>query len=386
MGYITHSVSVNLAPLLFACLKRTYDLSLGYLAAFTLVTFVVQIIMDISAAAFMEKVSFRALAVISQLLSGMGLMLLGVLPIVMRPEVGLLIAAVIYSSGGGLSEVLLSPLVEALPHETGSSSLSILHSFYSWGHVAVILITTGVLGILGDALWFLVPILWSLIPFWCARRFATVPMPEMTCHEEGLGMGQLFKCKAFALLLLMMFCSGSAEQIMAQWSSYYAEVGLGVPKVTGDLVGPCIFALMMALGRTLYGNSGGKLRIKTTLTLSAIVTFICFVAAVFVRLPLGSLISLGLSGMGISLMWPGILSLAREQYRGGGASMFAVLAFGGDVGCSVGPFLTGIVSERMENTDTALRCGILTGAIFPMIMLVGVVMISIAAKRKKQAQ
>ncbi len=375
LGYVTHAVAVNLAPLLFACFQRTYEVSLGFLAILTFVTFIVQIIVDLSAVSFMEKVSFRTLATLSQITIAIGLVLMGTLPQKIMPEAALLTASFFYSFGSGLAEVVLSPLVEAIPEEEGvGSSLSVLHSFYSWGHVLVIVITTVMLRFTGDELWFVVPVAWSLIPLFNAKRFCTVPMPEMICHDEESSVRGLFRCKAFVLFFVLMLCSGAAEQVMAQWSSYYAEVGLGVSKVLGDLLGPCIFALMMALGRTFYGVLGSRINLKRTLTSCALLTVVCYFVASLVKVPLVSLLACGLSGVGVSLMWPGILSLATDKYTGGGASMFALLAFGGDIGCSIGPFVTGCVSEAVDNPDFSIRAGILAGAVFPVVLTVGVVL------------
>ncbi len=377
-GYVTHAVSVNLAPLLFATFQRLYGVSLGYLAVFTFVTFLVQIIMDISAASYMERVSYRALAVVSQLLTGMGLLMMGTLPLCMDSEAALMLSAVVYSSGGGLSEVMLSPLVEAMPKEKGRSSLGLLHSFYSLGHMAVILVTTVLLRLLPDEGWFAVPLLWSVMPLWCAREFCRVPMPPMTCHSEGNGVGSLLYSRSFLLLAVLMFCSGAGEQIMAQWSSFYAEVGLGVSKLVGDLLGPLIFALMMAVGRSLYGLMTQRIPICRMLVMCAAVSLFGYLAASLVRAPLVSLAACGLTGLGISLMWPGILSLSKGRYPGGGASMFALLAFGGDIGCSVGPFVCGLVSDAVDGR-WSLRAGMLSGALFPLILIVGVIIL----KKKK---
>lgn len=375
LGYVTHAVAVNLAPLLFACFQRTYEVSLGFLAILTFVTFIVQIAVDLSAVSFMEKVSFRALATVSQFTIAAGLVLMGLLPKAIMAEAALLIAAFFYSFGSGLAEVVLSPLVDALPDEENGSSLALLHSFYSWGHVLVIVVTTILLRFTGDELWFVVPVLWAAVPLYTAKCFCRVPMPRMVCHDEKSSIKSLFKCKAFVLFFVLMLCSGAAEQVMAQWSSFYAEVGLGVPKVAGDLLGPCIFALMMALERTFYGALGERVDLKKTLAACAVLTVACYFAASLVSVPFVSLLACGLSGVGVSIMWPGILSIATRKYPGGGASMFALLAFGGDVGCSIGPFLTGCVSEAVNNPDFSIRAGILAGAVFPIIMTFGVTLL-----------
>lgn len=381
LGYVTHAVAVNLAPLLFACFQRTYEVKLGFLAFLTLITFTVQILVDLSAVKFIEKVSFRTLAVTSQYLCAIGLVLLGILPDMIMPEVAFLIASAFYSVGSGMAEVVLSPLIEAIPEEKGKgSSLSLLHSFYSWGHVLVIVVTTLLLKLMGDDLWFLIPVIWSSIPLSCAVKFSRVPIPDMICHEEGKGVGGLFKCKLFILFFVLMISSGASEQIMAQWSSYYAEIALGVPKIAGDLIGPLIFAITMALGRTFYGVFGSKLELRKALTAFSALTAICFIIAALAPVPIVCLLAMGISGVGISLLWPGVLSLSKDKYSGGGASMFAFLAFSGDIGCSLGPFMCGGVSELIESSNS-LRIGILSGVVFPIIMIIGLN----AIKKRKEA-
>lgn len=380
LGYVTHAVAVNLAPLLFACFQRTYEVKLGFLAFLTFITFAIQIFVDLSAVKFIEKVSFRALAVTSQYMCAVGLILLGILPDMIMAEAAFVIAAVFYSVGSGMAEVVLSPLIEAIPEKEGKgSSLSLLHSFYSWGHVSVIVLTTLLLQLTGDELWFVIPVLWSAVPLSCAVKFSRVSIPEMMCHEEGKSIKGLFRCKLFVLLFILMISSGAAEQIMAQWSSYYAEVALKVSKIVGDLVGPLIFALTMAIGRTFYGIFGSKLELKRSLVFFASLTAVCFAIASLCKISTVSLLAMGLSGVGISLLWPGILSLSQNAYKGGGASMFAFLAFGGDIGCSLGPFMCGTVSDLI-NSSNSLRIGILSGIVFPVVMIIGLILI---IKRKE---
>ena len=397
-GYITQAIVVNLAPLLFVIFQNTFSVSLAFLAFLTLITFLIQIAIDLWAVKYVERISFRKLAVSSQLFSALGLVLLSFLPLIINAEVGLCISALVYSSGSALSEVVLSPLVESLPDEDeGGSSMALLHSFYSWGHTLVIVLTTVVLKIVGDELWFILPLLWALIPIYNGIRFMKVPMVSMLHHDENTGMRSLVKYKAFALAIILMICSGAAEQVMAQWASYYAEVGLGVSKVMGDLFGPCIFALMMAAGRTAYGLFGDRMNLGTALTGCATLTVVCYIVAVFFPSPIVSLLACGLTGLGVSLMWPGMLSLCADKYSGCGASMFAMLAVGGDIGCSVGPFLSGTVSDIIEHSSGvgrfaalfsidvqqfSIKAGILSGVIFPLVMIIGVILLNRKTKIK----
>ncbi len=391
VGYITQAIVVNLPPLLFAIFQDKFNVSLAYLAFLTLVTFLVQIAIDVLAVRFVERFGYRFLATSSQIVSAVGLVLLSILPYVIPSEAGLMIAAVIYSAGSGLTEVVLSPLIESLPEEDNSgSSLAMLHSFYAWGHTLVIIATTFLILGIGRDMWYVIPLVWALVPIINAVRFAKVPMVQMMVNKEESSTVALLKYKFFILAFVLMICSGAAEQIMAQWSSFYAEKGLGVTKALGDLLGPFIFALMMALGRTWYGFRGGKINLEKTLLLCSVLCTGCYLVAVFSQSPLASLAAIGVSGLGVSLMWPGMLSLSAERFTGAGASMFALMAVGGDIGCSIGPFITGTVSEIIEmlpaahnvaNIESlALKGGILAGVGFPLVMVAG--MIAFAKKKK----
>lgn len=375
MGFITHAIAVNLAPLLFACFQRTYEVKLGFLALLTLVTFTVQILVDLFCVKLIEKVSLRALAVASQYLCAVGLIMLAVFPYMIMPEAAFLLSALFYSVGSGLAEVVLSPIIEAIPVEDQrGSSLTLLHSFYSWGHALVIVVTTLLLRILGDGLWFLIPLLWSAIPLSCAVKLSKAPIPDIIDDEMEYGKMVILKSKVFLLFMLLMVCAGASEQIMAQWSSYYAEVALGISKTAGDLLGPLVFALTMAFGRTMYGAIGSRMRINKWLLAFSAFTVLCFVVASLSPIPILCLVAIGASGIGISLLWPGVLSLAKIRYSSG-AAMFAYLAFAGDVGCSVGPFMCGCVSDIIGGANS-LSLGILSGALFPLLIIIGLRLIN----------
>ncbi len=392
-GYVTQAIVVNLAPLLFVIFQDTYHFSLSYIAAITLVTFLVQIGIDLLSVKFIEKASYRSLSVWSQASCAVGLILLAVLPQMFLPEIAVMTAVIVYSAGSGLAEVVLSPLMEALPKDetAGGSPMALMHSFYSWGQAVVILVTTALLHIIGGQLWFFLPLLWALVPIFNGIFFARVPMVEMTVHDGEHGAFAMLRDPIFIVAFLIMIFAGAAEQVMAQWASLFAERGLGITKIVGDLLGPCMFAIMMGIGRTVYGIYGHKLKIARALTACALLTVVCYLAAVFAPVPIVSLLACGVTGFGVSLMWPGMLALCAEKYPGAGASMFAMMAVGGDIGCSLGPWLTGIVSDFAENMpallrmgerlsldaeQTGLRAGILAGVIFPIFMVIGMGILS----------
>lgn len=404
-GYVTQAIVVNLAPLLFVIFQKDFNFSLSFIAAITLITFLIQMGIDIAAIYFVEKTSYRTLAVSSQLTACIGLVLLAFLPRIMIPEIGILIAVFVYSTGSGLCEVVLSPLIEALPAGGGEnrSSMTLMHSFYAWGQAGVILITTVVLRLIGDGLWWWLPLIWALIPLFNTFAFMRVPLADMTVHEEGSGILGMLRRPEFLVVILLMICSGAAEQAMAQWASMFCETGLGVTKVVGDILGPCLFAVMMGIGRTAHGLFGGKLNMEKLLFVLSAFTIGCYLVTVFVPVPFVSLLGCGLCGIGVSVMWPGMLALCASRYPTAGASMFAILALGGDIGCSVGPWLTGTVSDAVVNLvnhssdifknlldrgftpdQLGLRAGFLSAVIFPLMMLIGVVLLSKSGKKTNE--
>ncbi len=407
-GYVTQAIVVNLAPLLFVIFQKAYDFSLAFIAAVTLITFLIQMGIDIAAIYFVEKTSYRFLSVSSQLTAGIGLVLMAILPRIMMPEAGLLIAVFIYSTGSGLCEVVLSPLIEAIPKGGGEyrSSMTLMHSFYAWGQAAVILLSTLLLKIVGDGLWWFIPLVWAVVPFFNTVAFLRVPLADMTVHEEGSDIGRMLCRPEFLVAFLLMICAGASEQAMAQWASMFCEKGLGVTKVIGDILGPCMFAVMMGVGRTLHGLLGGKLNMKRLLFWLSAFTVGCYIVTVFVPVPFISLIACGICGFGVSVMWPGMLTYCSSEYPSAGAAMFALLALGGDIGCSLGPYVTGTVSDavissaekfaiasriasfmELDLEQLGLRAGFLGAIVFPLGMLLGVVLLSRSGKKsndKKQ--
>lgn len=401
-GYVTQAIVVNLAPLLFVIFQEDFDFSLSFIAAITLFTFLLQMGIDVAAIWFVEKTSYRTLAVSSQLTACVGLVMMAFLPRIMMPEVGIIISVIVYSTGSGLCEVVLSPLIEAIPsgdNENGSS-MTLMHSFYAWGQAAVILLTTLLLRVIGNGLWWIIPLLWAIIPLFNTVAFMRVPLADMTVHEEESRMSRMLRRPEFLIAFLLMISAGAAEQAMAQWASMFCEKGLCVSKVVGDIFGPCTFAVMMGIGRTLHGLYGARIKMTRLLFVLSAFTVACYLVTVFAPVPLVSLIACGLCGLGVSVMWPGMLALCSSRYPAAGASMFAILALGGDIGCSLGPWVTGIASdtviglcERVEGLASlcaisglsaeqlGLRAGFLCATVFPLAMLFGVILLSRSGKR-----
>jgi len=378
LGYITQALIVNLPPLLFVVFREKFGLSYTMLGSLVVVIFITQLIVDALAIKFIDKIGHRVSAVIAHLFAAVGMIALAFLPrLLPQPYVGMVIASLLFATGGGIIEVLVSPIVESLPGDAKASSMSLLHSFYSWGQVLVIILSTVALLLVGQDLWFLLPLLWAVLPIVTLVKFTRVPLMPPQEESERMLLKKLMTSKIFLIALVLMVCSGAAEQSMGQWASLFAEKGLGISKMLGDLFGPCLFAIMMGIVRTLYGVKGQKINILKILIVSSFLCILSFAITALVPVPVISLLGCSLCGLSVSLMWPGMLSLTAGGYPSGGTAMFALLALGGDLGCALGPGLTGIVSDSSN-----LNIGLLTGMIFPAIMLIGLLIFNSLLKLK----
>jgi len=378
LGYITQAIIVNLPPLLFVVFKDKFGLSYTLLGSLVVVIFITQLIVDALSIKFVDKIGHRVSVVAAHLFACAGMIALAFLPRIMpQPYIGLVISSMLFSAGGGLIEVLVSPIVESLPGEAKASSMSLLHSFYSWGQVLVIILSTIALLLVGQDLWFLLPLLWAVLPFVTLFKFTRAPLIPPQEENERTPLKTLMTSKIFLIALVLMVCSGAAEQSMGQWASLFAERGLGISKTIGDLFGPCLFAVMMGIIRTLYGMKGQKINIQKTLMICSFLCILSFAVASLSPVPAISLLGCSLCGLSVSLMWPGTLSLTAGGYPSGGIAMFALLALGGDLGCAFGPWLTGIVADSSD-----LNTGLLTGMIFPAVMLIGLFILRSLLKSK----
>lgn len=396
-GSITQAAINNLAPLLFTVFQSEFSLSFEQVGRLILINFGTQIAADLFTLKYADKIGYRRVAAAAHLLCVAGLIALSVLPhILPSPYLGLTIAVVIYAVGGGLLEVLISPIVDSLPSEEKDRAMSLLHSFYCWGQVGVVLITTLLLKLLGRQLWAVLPILWALIPFYNFFRFLKVPLMPPLPQEKRIPIRDLFKSKFLIIALIVMMCAGASELTMSQWSSLFAENGLHVSKLFGDLLGPCLFAVFMGIGRTIYGIWGSKINLTNALLACGSLCVTCYVITVFAPWPLLSLFGCALSGFSVSLMWPGTISLAAQKHPMGGTAMFGMLAVFGDIGGSAGPWASGLISDLSQKSDVivtlgqrsgldtaqlGLKCGLLVATVFPLILFVCVLFF----KRSKEA-
>lgn len=371
IGYIVQAIVNNFVPLLFLTFRSTYGISLSKITFLVTFNFGVQLLIDLLSPTFVDKIGYRVSVILAHVFSATGLLALTILPeIFSDPFTGLLVAVMIYALGGGLLEVLISPIVEACPTDNKETAMSMLHSFYCWGHVGVVLLSTGFFSLFGITNWKYMALLWMLVPLCNMILFFFVPMASLIEEgERGLTLPELLSKKKFWLMFLLMICAGASEQAVSQWASAFAEKGLGVAKTIGDLTGPMFFAIMMGTSRALYGKYGEKLKLEKGMAASGALCIISYLMIVLSPFPALSLVGCGICGFSVGILWPGTFSMASAGIRNGGTMMFAFLALGGDVGCSLGPTLVGRVSGMFQEN---LKIGILAALVFPVILLVGI--------------
>lgn len=375
IGYIVQAVVNNFVPLLFVVFQDSYHIPLSQITALITINFLIQLGVDLLSAGVVDKLGYRTCVLLAHGCAAVGLVLLAFLPdLLPNPFAGILIAVGIYAVGGGLIEVLISPILEACPTKNKEKAMSLLHSFYCWGHVGVVLISTVFFQLAGVGNWRILTVLWALIPVGNLVLFAGAPIYSL--HEEGetgLTLRELFTKKIFWILMLMMMCAGASEQAVSQWASIFAEKGLGVSKTVGDLAGPMAFAALMGTSRLIYGKYGDRLNLNRFMTLSC---FLCIAAYGCISLIPNAAVGLAgcaVCGFSVGILWPGTFSKASAAVKGGGTAMFALLALAGDLGCSGGPTLAGAVSSRCGDN---LRMGILAAVIFPVLLLAGMLLLS----------
>lgn len=380
-GYIVQAIINNFIPLLFVTLQDTYEIPLSRITMLVTINFAVQLIVDLLAAAFVDKIGYRVSIVMAHVFCAAGLVLLTVLPDLLPDAfAGILISVIIYAIGGGLIEVLISPIMESCPTDNKESAMSLLHSFYCWGHVGVVLISTAFFGLAGIGNWRILACVWAVIPVANAVVFIKTPMAPLIAEgEKGMPARELFRNKTFWFLMLLMLCAGASEQSVSQWASTFAENGLGVSKAVGDLAGPMAFAVLMGSARAFYGKFGEKINLDRFMIGSGILCVCAYLLISLAPSPVLSLIGCALCGLSVGIMWPGSFSKAAASIRTGGTAMFAMLALAGDLGCSGGPTLVGLVSSAAGNN---LKIGILAAIVFPVIPVIG--MLVQHRKRKKQ--
>lgn len=368
IGYIVQAIVNNFVPLLFLTFHRTYHIPMSQITLLVTFNFGIQLIVDLLAAGFVDKIGYRISMVLAHIFAAVGLAALVLLPEMLPvPFTGILIAVMIYAIGGGLLEVLVSPVVEACPSENKEKAMSMLHSFYCWGHVGVVVISTVFFSIFGIHHWKILALIWAVVPICNAIFFTGVPIASLLSEgETGLRMKDLFGIKVFWILLLMMICAGASEQAVSQWASTFAEQGLGISKTIGDLAGPMAFAVLMGISRAFYGKYGDKMDLDRFMIGSSILCILSYLGIAWIPVPQLSLVACAVCGLSVGIMWPGSFSKASGALSRGGTAMFALLALGGDVGCAGGPTWVGMISSAVGDN---LKIGIFAGIIFPLALL-----------------
>lgn len=370
IGYIVQAVVNSFVPLLFVTFQTEYHIPLTQITLLITVNFVIQLVVDLLSAGFVDKIGYRASAIIAHACAGTGIFLLTILPeLFSYPFYGILLAVMVYAIGGGLIEVLISPVLEACSTDNKESAMSLLHSFYCWGCTGVVLLSTLFFALFGTSHWKILVLIWVLLP--AANLILFTKVPIYSLHEEGesgMSISELFRVKVFWLLMAMMLCAGASEQAVSQWASTFAEKGLHIQKTVGDLVGPMMFSVLMGLSRLIYGKYGEKLKLDRFMKGSCVLCVASYLCISLVPVPIVGLIGCAICGFSVGIMWPGTFSKASAAIKRGGTILFAMLALAGDLGCSGGPTLVGFVSSAFSGN---LRLGILTAIVFPVLLLAG---------------
>ena len=373
LGFVTQAISANFAPLLFLTFKNTYGITLEKIAMIPLVFYLTQLLVDLAATKFADKVGYRMCVVASQVLSSVGLVFMAILPEELPlPFMGILISVVLYAIGSGLIEVLVSPIVEACPFENKDGMMSLLHSFYCWGAMGVILGSTLFFVVFGVENWKILTFIWALVPLYNTFNFIRCPIERLIEDGKSMGIRKLLKTPVFWLMIILMVCSGASEATMAQWASAFTESAIGVSKTVGDLAGPCLFAMFMGISRMLYGKFSEKLDLIKVMLGCGIMCAGCYLVASLSTLPILGLAGCAFCGLAVGIMWPGSISISSQKCPRGGTAMFAFLALAGDLGAMVSPAMVGSLSEMAGGN---LKTGLLTATIFPVFLVFGLLIL-----------
>lgn len=376
LGFVTQAIVANFTPLLFMAFHREYEIPIARLALIPAVFYVVQLLTDLACAKF-RNIDYRRSIIVSEITSALGLVGMAFLPALFPdPLTGILLCVSVYAVGSGLIEVLCSPIIEACPFPDKEGMMSLLHSFYCWGAVGVIVGSTVFFTLFGLENWRFLACLWALIPLYNIVNFATCPIEPIVQDAEGMSMTRLLGNRMFWLFLLLMIAAGASESSMAQWTSAFAEASLGVDKAIGDLAGPCGFAFCMGLGRLWYGKRGQHMDLRGYMTGAGILSFLAYLTAALAPVPVIAFAGCMVSGLAVGIMWPGSISLTSARIPGGGTALFALLALAGDVGGTLGPSLVGLGTQAHENS---IQDGLLAASVFPLLLV-----LCLAGIRKKR--
>ena len=374
IGYIVQAIVNNFAPLLFLTFRREFGIPLSQITWLITINFGVQLAVDALSPAFVDRIGYRAAMLLGHAVSALGFVCLAFLPdLLPSPFAGLTVCVTLYAVGGGIMEVLVSPIVEACPTDNKQTAMSLLHSFYCWGQAGTVLVSTVFFALAGVGSWRVLALIWAAVPVLNMLLFARVPINTLIPEgEQGRSLSSLIKDKAFWLFVIMMLCAGACELTVSQWASAFAEAGLHVSKQTGDLLGPMGFALLMGSARAIFGKYGEKMSLKRFMAASAVLCLICYLVIGLTDSAAAGLIGCMVCGFSVGIFWPGTFSIASSRIPNGATLMFALLALAGDLGCGGGPTLAGRLSSLFGDD---LHKGILCACIFPAVMLVCVLIL-----------
>ena len=380
LGFVTQAISANFMPLLFLTFKGTYGITLEKIAMIPLVFYLTQLLIDLVATKYADKIGYRTCVVASQVLSAVGLVLMAILPEVLPvPFIGIIISVVLFAVGSGLIEVLVSPIVEACPFENKDGMMSLLHSFYCWGAMGVILGSTIFFAVFGLANWKILTFIWALVPLYNTFNFINCPIERLIEDGKSMGIKNLLKTPLFWLMILLMVCSGAAEATMTQWASAFTEAAIGISKTIGDIAGPCLFAMFMGITRMLYGKFSEKLDLNKVMLVCAMVCVACYLLASLSTLPILGLAGCAFCGLAVGVMWPGSICISSQRFPRGGTAMFAFLALAGDLGAAVSPTMVGSISEMAGGN---LKTGLFAATVFPIILVCGLLILKLRVSNK----
>lgn len=373
LGFVTQAITANFAPLLFLTFRSTYGITLDKIAVIPLVFYLTQLLVDLAATKFADKIGYRTCVMVSQIVSAAGLVLMAILPDLLPvPFIGIVVSVVLYAIGSGLVEVLVSPIVEACPFENKDGVMSLLHSFFCWGSMAVVLGSTLFFSVFGIENWKILAFIWALIPLYNTFNFIQCPIERLVEDGESMGIRGLLKTPIFWLMILLMICSGASEATMTQWTSAFTESALKVSKTIGDLAGPCLFAMFMGIARTLYGKFSQKLDLSKVMLVCSVLCAGCYLLASLSALPILGLAGCALCGLTVGIMWPGSISISSQNCPKGGTAMFAFLALAGDLGAAASPTMVGGISELAGGN---LKTGLLAATVFPAVLVFGLLIL-----------
>ncbi|MBE7061607.1 MAG: MFS transporter [Clostridiales bacterium] len=381
LGFITQAITANFTPLLFLTFKSTYAISLEMIAIIPMVFYLTQLLVDLIATKFVDVIGYRTCVVVSQIVSAGGLVLMAFLPeILPNAFVGILISVVLYAIGSGLVEVLLSPIVEACPFENKAGVMSVLHSFYCWGAVGVILGSTLFFAVFGTAYWKILTLIWAVVPLINTFNFISCPIERLVDDGEKMRIGQLLRLPLFWLMTILMICAGASETTMTQWTSAFAEAALGISKVIGDLAGPCLFAVFMGVARVFYGKFSERLDLTKVMLGCGVLCVVCYLLASLSPISIIGLIGCAICGLAVGIMWPGTICISSQKCPKGGTAMFAFLALAGDLGATISPTMVGAIADAVGGN---LKTGLLFATIFPIILILGLILLVCKSKKSK---